>query len=143
MVNLVFIIYICFIVGNVRNRHPHLWPSQIILLEEICMNEKYRDNIALFLAFIALVISTLPCFMPFFMWRLAPKPFIFSIFGLLLKAGWLLGLPLAVFALFWVRRSENRLVHKVVWAISFYSILISFFFGLSSIIIYIQKCRGE
>lgn len=105
------------------------------------MNEKRKNISALILAFIAAVISIHPCVMPLFMWRL---PHIFLVFtDFYLKTGGLLSLAIAVLALLLVRRSQNRRTHKTVWQISFFSILMSLFWVISSIIIFIQNFRGN
>jgi hypothetical protein len=105
------------------------------------MNEKSKNILSLILSLIALLISVLPCLLPYFMWRLVPKFLV--LIGFLLHFGGPLGLAIALLSLFLVHRSQNRLLHKTVWFFSFCSIFWSAIWTVSSVIIFIQKYRGE
>jgi len=111
------------------------------------MKERNYDVLALILALAALVISVLPCVLPFLICvEILPTKLLELLLitvGFLLKLGGTPGLAIAVVSLVLVRRSQNRLVHKTVWAISSLAILFDLYWAISLTIIFIQTVCGS
>jgi hypothetical protein len=109
------------------------------------MNERDYGILSFILALVALVLSVLPCAYPFLIYpEILPMKFILMLDGTVgfqLRLWGLPGLAIAVVSLVLIRRSQNRRMHKTVWAIAYFAILFSIFWAIASIIIFVQNLR--